>query len=224
MITVPPEHRPIVRTFKPRRRSLSAARAAAYEVSMQRFGLPAHGGVVTLPELFGSSGPFVLEIGFGAGEGLLDLARARPHECVVGVEVHTTGLALVLEALESEAITNVRVVDGDALEFIDRMAPGSLDEIRILFPDPWPKHRQRHRRIVRPDTVASFTTLLRHGGALHLATDIRAYSLQMQQVCDGETRLSGGVVSRPLWRPRTRFEMRGHAEGRTAIDLRYVRD
>ena len=97
----------------------------------------------------------MLDVGFGAGEALIELARDRPDECVIGVEVHTTGLAAVLEA----GLPNVRVVDGDVLDFLPRLAPASLDEIRIWFPDPWPKQRQRHRRLIRPDVVARLVAL-----------------------------------------------------------------
>jgi tRNA (guanine-N7-)-methyltransferase len=212
-----------VRTFKPRRRSLSPARAAAYADAYERWGLSVVGPALVLPEVFVSAGRFVLDIGFGAGEALLDLARSRPQECVIGVEVHTTGLAAVLEAIVAESLTNVRVVDGDALDFLPRLAPASLDDVRIWFPDPWPKHRQRHRRLVRPDVVGDLVDRLRPGGRLHLATDDVDYSLHLQRVCEADARLCGGVVvERPPWRPTTRFEARGAAEGRAAADLVYT--
>ena len=182
---------------------------------MDRFGLAVDGPVLSLPAEFVGDGPFVLDVGFGAGEALIELGRARPEECVIGVEVHTTGLAAVLEA----GLPNVRVVDGDVLDFLPRLAPASLDEIRIWFPDPWPKQRQRHRRLIRPDVVARLVALLRNGGRLHLATDSTDYSLQMQQVC---AHLDGGVIDRPPWRPVTRYESRGLAAGRTPVDLIYT--
>lgn len=179
--------------------------------------------MLSLVEVFGRSGPFVLDIGFGAGEELLVMASTRSEECIVGVEVHTTGLAAVLEHVVANETSNVRVVDGDAIELLDRLAPASLDEVRIWFPDPWPKQRQRHRRLVRPDVVGELVQRLRVGGRLHLATDVVDYSLQMQQVCGAEPRLAGGVVERPAWRPTTRFEARGAAAGQHAIDLVYTR-
>ncbi|MEO5899628.1 MAG: tRNA (guanosine(46)-N7)-methyltransferase TrmB [Ilumatobacteraceae bacterium] len=215
--------RPVARSFKPRRRGLSDVRALAYAAAFARFGLAAAGPTLSLPEAFGRSGPFVLDIGFGAGEGLLLMAAARPEECIVGVEVHTTGLAAVLERVVADGMNNVRAVDGDAIELLDRLAPASLDEVRIWFPDPWPKQRQRHRRLVRRDVVGELVRRLRVGGRLHLATDVVDYSLQMQQVCGDEPRLAGGPVERPVWRPTTRFEARGAAAGRHAIDLVYTR-
>jgi len=203
------------RTFKPRRRGLSPARAATFAAAMDRFGLAVDGPVLSLPAEFVGDGPFVLDVGFGGGEALIELARDRPDECVIGVEVHTTGLAAVLEA----GLPNVRVVDGDVLDFLPRLAPDSLDEIRIWFPDPWPKHRQRHRRLIRPDVVARLAGVLRDAGRLHLVTDSLDYSLQMQQVC---AHLGGGMVDRPPWRPVTRYESRGLSAGRTPVDLIYT--
>ena len=216
--------RPAARTFKPRRRSLSAARAAAYDASFARFGLDVEGPLLDLATSFASAGPFVLDIGFGAGEALISLAVDRPEECVIAVEVHTTGLAAVLEAASVDASSaNVRVVDGDVLDFLPRLPASSLDVIRIWFPDPWPKQRQQHRRLVSSMVVAQLVDRLRTGGHLHLATDVTDYSLHMQRVCDAELRLTGGVVPRPSWRPVTRFEARGLAEGRDAVDLCYRR-
>lgn len=212
-----------MRTFQPRRRRLSPERAARLEPLLHRWSLDVRGPLLDLPGVFASGGPFVLEIGFGGGEGLIELAAQRPAEYVIGVDVHTPGLAAVIDAVDRHAWTHVRLVDGDALEFLERLPHGKLDEVRLFFPDPWPKARHRRRRIVRPDVVAALADRLRVGGALHLATDIDEYAAQMAAVCGGEGRLEGGSVPRPSWRPQTRYERRGRDAGRRVIDLRYVR-
>ncbi|MEO5725109.1 MAG: tRNA (guanosine(46)-N7)-methyltransferase TrmB [Ilumatobacteraceae bacterium] len=213
---------PSTRSFKPRRRSLTAARARAYSAAWDRWGVAVDGPQLSLAELFGTHGIFVLDIGFGTGDALLDVARARPAEQTIGVEVHTPGLAAVLEAVVAEGLANVRVVDGDVLDFLGRLPHGSLDEVRIWFPDPWPKQRQQHRRLVRPEVVAELVDRLHVGGALRLATDVSDYAGRMQHVCAGEPRLTGGVVPRPSWRPLTRFETRGAAAGHTIVDMLYT--
>jgi tRNA (guanine-N7-)-methyltransferase len=98
-----------------------------------------------------------------------------------------------------------------------------LREVRIYFPDPWPKPRQHHRRIVHSDVIGVFVDRLEIGGAIHLATDVDSYAMAMRRVCGAESRLSGGVVDRPTGRPLTRFEQRGLDEGRDAVDLLYHR-
>ena len=114
------------------------------------------------------------------------------------------------------------VFDG-ALDFLPRLAPASLAGVRIWFPDPWLKRKQQHRRIVRPSVTGLLVDRLRVGGTLHVATDIAEYAKQAVGVLDAEHRLRGGVVPRPEWRPETRFERRGLAEGRTPTDLIYER-
>lgn len=188
-----------------------------------------HGPPLSFSEVFDSSADrghdevfdVVLDIGFGAGDALIELAEVRPHEHVIGLDVHTPGIAAVLEAVEARGLRNVRVVEGDVIDFIGRVPLHSLAAIRIFFPDPWPKHRQRNRRLVRPDVVGRLVPLLRNHGVLELATDAADYAAQMQQVCDAAAGLTGGVIERPPWRPITRFEKRGVDEGRSPVDLLY---
>lgn len=193
---------------------------------MARWGVEVEGPRLSFPQLFdmpvGSSGDVVLDIGFGGGEALVELAEVRPHEHVIGVDVHTPGVAAVLEAVEVRGLRNVRVVEGDVIEFIARIPSQSLAAIRIFFPDPWPKRRQCNRRLVRPDVVDRFVSLLREGGTIELATDAADYASQMRSVCDATTGLRGGVIERPSWRPTTRFERRGIDEGRRPVDLLYI--
>lgn len=214
---------PYARSFRPRRRGLPPARAEAYERDAPKYRLEVAGPILDLDAVFGAQAAVVLDIGFGGGEGLVDMAAARPAECVIGVEVHTPGVAKVIEAAEASGWMHVRVVEGDALDFLPRLSPASLAGVRIWFPDPWLKRKQQHRRIVRPDVVAMLTDRLRVGGTLHVATDIAEYAANTERVVAGEPRLAGGVVPRPDWRPETRFERRGHAEGRTATDLIFER-
>ena len=173
-------------------------------------------------DLFGDLA-VVLDIGFGGGEAVVAMAATRPGEAIVGVEVHTPGIALVLEAVEAHGWQHVRVVEGDVLEFLPRIPLESLAAVRVFFPDPWPKNKQRHRRLFRPDVVTALVDRLQVGGTLHIATDIEDYARQVIEVAAGDGRLLGGVVPRPEWRPVTRYERRGLAAGRTPHDLIYER-
>jgi tRNA (guanine-N7-)-methyltransferase len=136
--------------------------------------------------------------------------------------VHTPGIATVLAAIERYGLSNVRLVEGDVLDLMPRIAPGSLDGIRVFFPDPWPKLRQQRRRLIQPDVVTELVARLRRGGWLHLATDIDDYAEQIQAVCDAHPSLRGGVIERPEWRPITRYEQRGVNAGRHPTDLWYT--
>ena len=151
---------PPQRSFKPRRRGLSAARTLAYERAIARWGIAVDGDELSFDDLFVGMGTeasdVVLDIGFGGGEALIELAETRPHEAVIGVDVHTPGVAAVLEAVESRGLRNVRVVDGDVIEFMPRVPSRSLaGSVSRVLPRPVAEARQRTRRLIRPDIVAS---------------------------------------------------------------------
>ena len=119
-------------------------------MSLPQWSLDIDGPVLDLPTLFsGAARPseVILDIGFGGGEGLIEMAAARPEECIIGVEVHTPGVAKVVEAVEAHGWQHVRVVVADVLDFQHRIPPASLAGIRVWFPDPWIKNKQRHRRL-----------------------------------------------------------------------------
>lgn len=210
-------------SFKVRRRSLSPKRQAEFDQWIPRWGLDVDGPVLEWHDVFGRHGDVILDVGFGHGESTIVMAYAQPDVDVVAVEVHTPGVVTVLDAIEHEDLHRIRVVHGDLLPFLDRVAASSLAGIRVFFPDPWTKRRNHHRRLIGPDVVAAFTDRLRIDGFLHLATDITDYAVSMEQVCDAEPRLEGGVIERPAWRPLTRFERRGLDAGRHPVDLLYTR-
>lgn len=198
-------------------------RAEIYERTVAVWSLDLDGPVLDFAEVFGRSAPVILDIGFGGGEATIAMALEDPQRDVVAIEVHTPGIANVLVAIEGHGMTNIRLVDGDVFELLARIAPGSLDEVRIYFPDPWPKPRQRNRRLVRPSFVAGLIDRLTVGGRIHLATDVADYASQMQTVCGAFSELTGGAVDRPPTRPLTRFEQRGINENRQPTDLIYHR-
>jgi tRNA (guanine-N7-)-methyltransferase len=210
-------------SFKVRRRSLSPKRQAEFDEWIGRWSLDLAGPPLDWHEVFGRDGAVVLDVGFGHGESTIEMAAADPDVDVIGVEVHTPGVVTVLDAIEHRGLHHVRVVHGDLLPFLDRIRAESLAGVRVYFPDPWTKRRNHHRRLVGTDVVAAFTDRLHVGAFLHLATDIADYAAAMQQVCDAEPRLAGGVIGRPPWRPLTRFERRGLDAGRSPTDLLYTR-
>lgn len=217
---------PPVRSYRLRRRRLSPDGKVDYLRRSARWALPTDGEELDWDQLFPTMPTpvdVVLDIGFGGGEALIALAKARPNEAAIGIDVHTNGVAKVLEAIEFHDWKHVFVVEADVLDFLPRVPINSLAGIRLFFPDPWPKTKQRHRRLARVEVVGQLVDRLRVGGTLHFATDAVEYAAQTQLLCDDEVRLRGGVVPRPTWRPVTRFETRGIAAGRQPIDLIYER-
>jgi tRNA (guanine-N7-)-methyltransferase len=215
----PPVRR--IRTFHPRRSRVTPSAASALIRLLPGWGIDIESAPANLAEVFNPSRPVVLEIGSGMGETTLVMAQADPGTGIVAVDVHTPGIGALLSGAERQSLGNIRVCVGDAVELMDRLAPGSLAGIRAFFPDPWPKVRHHKRRLVQPAFVRRAAALLSPGGTLHLATDITEYADQMLAVCAVEPLLDvgAGLIQRPPWRPVTGYERRGVAAGRASIDL-----
>jgi tRNA (guanine-N7-)-methyltransferase len=201
---------------------LSPTREAAYRSQRERWVVVTDGGVLDLDAMFAGL-PVVLDIGFGGGESVVQMAAVRPQEAIIGVEVHTPGVAHVLAAIEDQRWSHVRVVEDDVLALFARLPAAALAGVRVWFPDPWPKRRQQHRRLLRAEVIASVAGLLCEQGTLHVATDDCDYARSVESLAAAEPRLVGGVVPRPEWRPFTRYERRALTAGRAPVDLIYTR-
>ena len=226
--TVTEGHRQI-RSFVLRQGRFSPAQQRAFEQQWSRFGIDYSGRPRDFDEVFGRSAPRVLEIGFGNGEALRFAGQHDHDRDLIGIEVHAPGVGRLLNALAADDAQNVRVYHHDAVEVLaNEVADGSLDEIRIYFPDPWHKKRHNKRRLVQPEFAALLVRKLAPGGRLHLATDWHDYAEQMWDVLDatdGIVNRAGrrGSVPRPDWRPQTHFETRGQKLGHGVWDLLYDR-
>lgn len=209
-----------VRSWKARQRTSPGQRA-----DLARLG-PALGVDLDVPfdaaAVFGRTAPLVLEIGSGTGQATAQTAQADPSRDVLAVEVHVPGVVALLRRVEELGLRNVRVVVADGLQVLRHLPPGSLDEVRVWFPDPWPKARHAKRRLVDPSFAALVAQRLRPGGRLHVATDWASYADQVVAVLDASPELS--LTGRERGdRPVTRFEARGTAAGRPPQDLVAVR-
>jgi tRNA (guanine-N7-)-methyltransferase len=148
------------------------------------------------------------------GEATALMAAAEPGSDVVAVEVHPAGVMALLRRIEAAGLSNVRVVEGDALEVLRALPERSLREVRLYFPDPWPKARHHKRRLVRPTFAALVGSRLAPDGLLHVATDWPAYAEHVRAVLAG-----WDLVEDRRRRPETGYERRARAAGREAVDL-----
>lgn len=218
-----------VRSFVLREGRITAAQQRAFDAHWARFGLDYQGRVRDLDAVFGRHAPRVLEIGFGNGEALAWAAEHDRDRDFIGVEVHRPGVGRLMNALAAQDAHNVRVYRHDAVEVLrDELAADSLSEVRIWFPDPWPKKRHHKRRLVQPELIALIATRVARGGLLHLATDWGPYAEHMLEVMDAASgwrnRLGPGrFAERPPWRIETHFERRGLRLGHAVHDLLYER-
>jgi len=227
-----------IRSYVLRGGRITRAQRRALDELLPRWGLPYTPAPLDLDVAFGRRGPRVMEIGFGNGATLVELARTRPDTDFLGIEVHPPGIGHCLLAIEAGGLTNIRLIAHDAVEVLaHQLSPGSLDEIRLYFPDPWPKKRHHKRRIMQPPFAALVADRLKPGGTFHVATDWEPYALQMLDVLNAEPRLVNaaaqgrsekgdaplflqGKGARPL---STRFERRGRRLGHEVFDLEYRR-
>ena len=217
------------RSFVLREGRLTPAQRRALERLGPRYILPAT-QPVEVRQVFGRSGPVVLDIGFGDGEALVAQARAQPETLFLGSEVYRPGVGALLRALERTGADNVRVFLADAWQVLTQALPdASLDGVQIFFPDPWPKRRHRKRRLIQPAFADLLARKLKPGGWLHLATDWPDYAVHMAVVLDTHPAFrnanpAGGPHPPARARRReTKFERKARAEGRQAQDFFYRR-
>lgn len=204
----------------------------------QARALAEHGPVAVIPSdsearldfpmLFGRPGPVGLEIGFGTGQALLDWAEAAPDWNLLGVEVYEPGIGNLLKERAERQLDHVMVIQEDAMLVLERLIPpDSLAEVRIFFPDPWPKQKHQKRRLISPPFVSLLATRMQSGARLRLATDWQDYAAWMLKVLAAEAafRNENGDGYAPRFEERsiTRFEARGQRLGHEVWDLSYLR-
>ncbi|MEH6589420.1 MAG: tRNA (guanosine(46)-N7)-methyltransferase TrmB [Halioglobus sp.] len=201
----------------------------AYDSGWQSWGLTHEDGLLDTAAAFGRAGPVVLEIGFGMGQSLVEMAAVAAGKNFIGIEVHTPGVGKLLRTMDEQGVDNIRVYRHDAVEVLrDCIADNSLDAVQIFFPDPWHKKRHNKRRLIQDEFVQALRAKLKVGGVLHLATDWEHYAEQMMKVLSAAPGFSnqhavGEFAPRPDHRPLTKFERRGERLGHGVWDLLFQR-
>lgn len=216
-----------IRSFVLRQGRMSDAQKRYLDEGLPRFGVPYAKASVDFDAVFGRSAPHILEIGCGMGETTVAIAAAHPETDYLGIEVHGPGVGSLLKQIDTQGLTNLRVIQHDAVEVLRDMIPSaSLAGIHVYFPDPWPKKRHHKRRLIQPPFVHELAQRLTPGGYLHCATDWEEYAQQMLEVLDNEALLANsaeGFAPRPVWRPQTKFETRGLRLGHGVWDVLFRR-
>jgi len=220
-----------IRSFAMRRGHVTAAQKRAFDEVLPRVAIPYAASPRDLDAAFGRHAPRVLEIGFGMGDATARIAASRPDVDFLGVEVFAAGVGALCKRIDELALTNLRIVQHDAVEVVrDMLADDALAGVHIFFPDPWPKARHHKRRLVNPAFIAAVARKIAPGGYLHCATDWEHYAQQMLEVLSGEPLLANRHAgfapgqSNPLVeRPTTKFHARGARLGHGVWDLVFVR-
>lgn len=222
-----PEKNRAIRSFVLRQGRLTIAQQRAVETLLPEFGIAYAPELLDLAGAFGRQAPKILEIGFGMGAATAEIARNHPENDYLGIEVHTPGVGNLLRLIEEQGLSNLRVIQHDAVEVLrDMVADAALDGVHIFFPDPWPKKRHHKRRLLQAEFVRLLCAKLKPGGYLHFATDWEEYAQWTLEVLNAEPLLKNtvsGYAPKPEYRPETKFERRGLNLGHGVWDIVFRR-
>ena len=227
MQTESPTHFPI-RSYVLRQGHMSPAQTRALETLGPQWMIAfAPNAELDFTRTFARVAPTIVEIGFGMGSATANIAAAQPENNFIGLEVHTPGVGALLKMVGERSLTNLRVIQHDAVEVLTHMvADSALAGVHIFFPDPWPKKRHHKRRLIRADFAALLARKVAVGGYLHLATDWHEYADEMLAVLTASpswTNTAAGFAERPAYRTETNFERKGLAKGHGVWDIVFVK-
>ena len=219
-----------IRSFVLREGRLTKGQQHALDTYWADYGLNYQQQALALDEIFGRSSEKVLEIGFGMGKSLVQMAKEAPEKDFIGIEVHRPGVGACLSEAVAQQVKNLKVFEHDAVEVLEHtIADNSLDRVQLFFPDPWHKKRHHKRRIVQPEFVQLLRRKLKTGGVFHMATDWENYAehmLEVMSAAEGFSNLANDntFVERPDYRPLTKFEQRGQRLGHGVWDLMFKKE
>ena len=223
----PDRNRPL-KSFVIRASRLTAAQQNALDTLWDDHVVPFDNQLLDLNELFPNQNPLTIEIGFGMGDSLLEMAIAQPDINFLGVEVHRPGVGKLLHGIQENAVKNLKIVSHDAVEVLENGLTGeSIDKLLIYFPDPWHKKRHNKRRLVQSDFIQLARSRLKIAAEIHLATDWEHYAEHMMEVMSGAQGFENCMGLQGFWdapvRPETKFEIRGLKLGHGVWDLLFKR-
>jgi tRNA (guanine-N7-)-methyltransferase len=208
---------------------MTTGQKRALEQLLPRLGIPFSEHRLDPAVPFGRDSSRVLDIGFGDGEALVSAAAMHPEIDYLGVEVHEPGVGHLLAQTERAGLSNIRVIDHDAVDVLEKMLPdASFDAVNLFFPDPWPKKRHHKRRIIQPGFLLSVARVLKPGGLFHVATDWANYAEQAEETIAAsglfERQDPASLADEPLaYRAPTKFEARGRRLGHDVVDFYYLK-
>lgn len=213
-----------IRSYVLRQGRMTVAQSRAIEHLLPEYGLDIS-QTFDWQAIYGNQNPVVIEVGFGMGDSLVQMAATNPATNYLGIEVHGPGVGACLDMMQKQDLTNLRVTQHDAVEVLDRCVPNqSVAGFQIFFPDPWHKKRHHKRRLIQPNLIAKLVTKLEKNGFVHLATDWQNYAEQMMDVLSANANLVNtagdyGYADGRKLRPGTKFEARGKRLGHGVWDL-----
>lgn len=214
-----------IKSYVLRSGRMTPGQEKAYRKLWQLYGIEADAQSIDFSWIFGRQAPVILEIGFGMGGSLIEMAANNPDNNYLGIEVHKPGVGRLLGNIGEKELTNLRVMNFDAVEVLhNQIENETLTAVYLFFPDPWHKKRHHKRRIVQDDFVQLIREKLLPHGQFHMATDWEHYAEQMLETMSKATGFkncarNGEYIARPDYRPITKFERRGERLGHGVWDI-----
>ncbi|MGP1930200.1 MAG: tRNA (guanosine(46)-N7)-methyltransferase TrmB [Arsenophonus sp. ET-YP4-MAG3] len=214
-----------VHSFVRRHRQLSLYQKNMLKILWLKMGIDFTDKPLLFDSLFNNSAPIILEIGFGVGSSLVDMAKKNMTKNFLGIEIYIPGIYVCLSAAKKANLNNLKVICYDAIEVLEKMLPtNSLNIIQLFFPDPWHKTKHNKRRIIQQSFANLILDKLKLGGMFYIATDWQPYAeyiLNLMNKISGYRNLSesDNYVQRPSSRSITKFEKRAEQFGRRVFDF-----
>ena len=189
--------------------------------------IPFEHRTLNFTEIFGNNNPVTIEIGFGMGQATALIAEAHPDMNYLGIEVHKPGVGRLLGEIQKRNLSNLYILEHDALEVLETMIPdNSIEAFHIFFPDPWPKKKHHKRRLLQRPRTDLLAQKLAPEGYICFATDWDEYAESALEELSATPLLENkyqGYAPHQEWRPRTKFEQKGMDAGREIHELVFVK-
>jgi len=213
-----------IRSFVRRSWRMTPGQKNAFDKHWSEFGIDFNKTQLDIAHLFQNDFSTILDVGFGMGDSLVEMASVNPHYNFLGVDVFVPGFGSLFTKLKQKNIQNVRVICADVVEVVEHMLPNaSLQAGLIFFPDPWPKRRHHKRRLIQVDFVNRIKNKLKDNGYLHFATDWKDYAVHIEKIMVQVSDLVRSSDTNILTRPNTKYEKHGERLGHEVADLIYTK-
>lgn len=216
-----------IKTFVLRKGRITESQKKAYTEHASRWCIPYADTLLSFTDVFQNNNPVIIEIGFGMGVATAEIAAQHPEVNYIGIEVFRAGVGKLLSEIERRGLTNIRIIEHDAIEVLEHMIPNtSLAGFHIFFPDPWQKKKHHKRRLIRRPRTGLLTRKLHHGGYLYMVTDWYEYAedaFAELSATEGLRSQYEGFAPPQQWRPRTKFEQKGLNKAHPITELMFLK-
>ena len=220
------EHNKTIKTYVLRAGRMTDSQKKNYELLKNKWCLLPN-EPLDFEKIFENTNPVVIEIGFGMGAATAIIAAQNPNINYLGIEVHTPGVAKLLGLIEEYKLSNLRIIQKDAIEVMSLVPDNGVSGFHIFFPDPWPKKKHFKRRMIQTANTNIFATKLIKDGYLYFVTDWEPYGVfakEQLELTIGLKNKYQDFAPHQEWRPETKFERKGLSAERKIFELYFTKN